>query len=151
MAANPQPEAEINQDKAPEKSAGFNISEMAIRRPVSTVMLIVCMLVLGLMSYINLPVELFPDVSFPIVSISTTYPGASAREMETLVAKPLEDAVSALNGIEHITSTSSNGIATVIIQFKLEKSIKEAANEAIVRYRDEVRQGRFPDEGHSFS
>jgi len=129
MAANPPPEAQKNQDKTPEKSAGFNISEMAIRRPVSTVMLIVCMLVLGLMSYINLPVELFPDVSFPIVSISTTYPGASAREMETLVAKPLEDAVSALNGIEHITSTSSNGIATVIIQFKLEKSIKEAANE----------------------
>ena len=83
--------------------SGFNVSELAIRGPVSTVMMIVCLLVLGLMSYLNLPVELFPDVSFPIVSISTTYPGASAREIETLLSKPLEDAVSALDGIEHIT------------------------------------------------
>jgi hydrophobic/amphiphilic exporter-1 (mainly G- bacteria), HAE1 family len=112
-----------------EQNSGFNISEWAIRRPVSTVMLIVCLLVLGLMSYLNLPIELFPDVSFPIVSVSTTYPGASAREIETLVAKPIEDAVSALNGIEHITSTSSNGIAVVIVQFQLEKNIKDASNE----------------------
>ncbi|PIQ24923.1 hypothetical protein COW36_06090 [bacterium (Candidatus Blackallbacteria) CG17_big_fil_post_rev_8_21_14_2_50_48_46] len=125
-------EPEVKSEQKPEQkpeNQGFNISEWAIRRPVSTVMLIVCLLVLGFMSYTNLPVELFPDVSFPIVSISTTYPGASAREMETLVSKPLEDAVSALNGIEHITSTSSNGISTVLIQFQLEKNIKDASNE----------------------
>ena len=114
-------ETKSTQKKA--ASSGLNISEIAIRRPVSTVMMIVCLLVLGWMSYIKLPVELFPDVSFPIVSISTTYPGASAREIETLVSKPLEDAVSALDGIEHITSTSSNGISTVLIQFKMEKNV----------------------------
>jgi HAE1 family hydrophobic/amphiphilic exporter-1 len=118
-----------NQTPAHAAESGFNISEWAIRRPVSTVMMIVCLLVLGIMSYLDLPVELFPDVSFPIVSISTTYPGASAREIETLLSRPLEDAVSALDGIEHITSTSSNGISTVLIQFKLEKNIKDAANE----------------------
>ena len=119
---------------------GFNISEFAIKRPVSTVMMILCLVVLGLMSYRSLPIELFPDVSFPIISISTTYPGASAREIETLVSKPLEDGVSALNGIDHITSTSSNGLSNVIIQFQLEKNIKDASNEvqekvALVRKR----------------
>lgn len=111
------------------QSQGFNISELAIRRPVTTVMMILCLLVLGMMSYRSLPVELFPDVSFPIVAVSTTYPGASAREIETLISKPIEDSVSALNGIDHITSTSSNGISNVIIQFQLEKNIKDAANE----------------------
>lgn len=112
-----------------QQQGGFNVSELAIRRPVTTVMMIVCLLVVGLMSYLSLPVEQFPDVSFPIVSISTTYAGASAREMETLVARPLEDAVSAINGIEHISSTSSNGIATVVIEFQLGKDIKDAAVE----------------------
>lgn len=111
------------------QQGGFNISEVAIKRPVTTVMMIVCLLVVGFMSYIRLPVEQFPDVSFPIVSISTTYAGASAREMETLVSRPIEDGVSAINGIEHITSTSSNGISTVVIEFKMEKNVKEAANE----------------------
>lgn len=118
-----------NQNPETLNQGGFNISELAIRRPVTTVMMIVCLLVVGFMSYIRLPVEQFPDVSFPIVSISTSYAGASAREMETLVARPLEDAVSAINGIEHITSTSSSGIATVVIEFQLGKDIKDAANE----------------------
>jgi HAE1 family hydrophobic/amphiphilic exporter-1 len=108
---------------------GFNISEIAINRPVTTTMMILILLVMGMLSYQRLPVELFPDVSFPIVSITTTYPGASAREMETLVSKPIEDGLSAINGIEHITSTSSSGISTVILQFQLEKNIKDAANE----------------------
>ncbi|MGV3525707.1 MAG: efflux RND transporter permease subunit [Candidatus Sericytochromatia bacterium] len=112
-----------------ESKGGFNISEVAIKRPVTTTMLILVMLVMGMLSYQRLPVELFPDVSFPIVSITTMYPGASAQEMETLVAKPIEDGLSAINGIEHITSTSSSGIATVILQFVLEKNIKDAANE----------------------
>lgn len=115
--------------KDPVHSQSFNISELAIKRPVTTTMMILALLVMGFLSYLRLPVELFPDVSFPIVSITTTYPGASAREMETLVSKPIEDGLSAINGIEHITSTSSSGISTVILQFVLEKDIKDAANE----------------------
>ncbi|PKL74767.1 MAG: hypothetical protein CVV27_18830, partial [Candidatus Melainabacteria bacterium HGW-Melainabacteria-1] len=121
MAEHPQPVSP--------KQGGFNISEFAIKRPVSTVMMIVCLLVVGVMSYLRLPVEQFPDVSFPIVSISTTYAGASAQEMETLVSRPIEDGVSAINGIEHITSTSSNGLSVVAIEFKMEKNVKDAANE----------------------
>jgi HAE1 family hydrophobic/amphiphilic exporter-1 len=118
-----------NPDSPEQKESGFNVSEFAIRRPVTTVMMIVCLLVVGFMSYARLPVEQFPDVSFPIVSISTTYAGASSSEMETLVSRPIEDGVSAINGIEHITSTSSSGLSVVVIEFKMEKNVKEAANE----------------------
>jgi HAE1 family hydrophobic/amphiphilic exporter-1 len=112
-----------------ESSGGFNISELAIKRPVSTIMMIITLIVLGITSYGKLSIELFPNVSFPIVAVTTTYPGASSQEVETLISKPIEDAVSSINGLEHVSSTSGSGFSTVIIQFKLEKDIKDAGNE----------------------
>lgn len=112
-----------------EKSSGLNISEVAIKHPVTTMMVMLALIVTGLLAYRDLPVELYPDVSFPVVSISTIYPGASAIEMETLVTKPIEDALSGINGIEHINSTSSAGLASVVLQFDLKKDIQDASNE----------------------
>ncbi len=128
----------------PQNEGGFNISEVAIKRPVTTVMMILVLLVMGLISYRQLPVELYPNVDFPIVSITTTYPGASAAEMETLVSKPIEDAVSAINGIEHINSTSSSGISTVLIEFQLEKEVMDAANE--VQEKVALLRGQLPED-----
>jgi len=107
----------------------FNISEIAIKRPVSTIMLIFTMIVMGIISYGKLSVELFPNVSFPIVAITTNYQGASSQEVETLVSKPIEDAISSINGIEHIRSSSGSGFSSVIAEFKLGKEMKDAANE----------------------
>lgn len=118
-----------NHESTPESSGGFNISEVAIRHPVTTVMVVLALLVTGLLSYSKLPVELYPDVSFPVVSISTTYPGASASEIETLVTKPLEDAISGINGIDEVSSTSSTGRSSVVLQFDMDKDIQDAANE----------------------
>ncbi len=111
------------------KSGGFNISEVAIKHPVTTIMFMLALLVTGLMAYRDLPVELYPDVSFPVVSISTIYPGASALEIETLITKPIEDALSGINGIEHINSSSMTGRASIVLQFDLEKDIQDASNE----------------------
>ncbi|MEK7434088.1 MAG: efflux RND transporter permease subunit [Cyanobacteriota bacterium] len=107
----------------------FNISELAIKRPVSTIMLIFTLLVFGLISYSRLSVELFPSISFPIIVVSTTYEGASSKEIETLVSKPIEDVISSINGIEHIRSNSGGGSSVVIVEFKMTKDMKDAANE----------------------
>lgn len=125
-------------------SGGFNISEVAIKRPVFTVMMIVTLIVLGLISYSRLNVELFPNVSFPVVVINTTYPGASSKEIEMLVSKPIEDSISSINGIEHIRSISSTGLSTVIAEFKLEKDMKDASNE--VREKVALVRPTLPDD-----
>lgn len=111
------------------EKSGFNISELAIKKPVSTIMMILSLMIIGLMSYKQLNTELFPNISFPVVVVSTTYQGSSSKEVETLISKPIEDALSSINGVEHIRSSSSNGFSSVIIEFKLEKDIKDAANE----------------------
>ena len=111
------------------KSGGFNISEIAIKRPVSTVMMIATMMLLGVLSYMRLSVELFPNISFPIVVVQTTYPGSSSKEVETLISKPIEDVVSSISQVKHIRSASANGLSAVIIEFDLTKDIKDASNE----------------------
>lgn len=111
------------------KTGRFNISEVAIKRPVTTIMMMLMLVIIGFISYGRLSIELFPNVSIPVVTISTTYFGASASEIETLVTKPIEDVVSGINGVEHIRSVSSNNLSSVIIEFKLEKDIKDATNE----------------------
>ena len=71
----------------------MNISAIAIKRPVFTVMVTVALLVLGAVGLSRLGTDLFPDVSFPLISVNVVYPGASPAEVENLVSKPLEDAV----------------------------------------------------------
>ncbi|MBC7542704.1 MAG: efflux RND transporter permease subunit [Candidatus Sericytochromatia bacterium] len=120
----------------------MNISAEAIRRPVTTVMAMVALVFIGMISYFRLGVELFPDVSFPIVVVSTTYQGASSQELETLVSKPIEEAVSSINGIEHVRSTSGQGISAVVVEFKLGTNVKESAVEVREKV-DQIRQ-RLP-------
>lgn len=112
-----------------EARGGFNISEVAIKRPVSTIMLMLTLIILGIMSYDKLSVEYYPNMSYPTVSISTNYTGAAPNEIEALISKPLEDAVSGISGVSHIRSFSTKGVSNVTIEFKLEKDIKDATNE----------------------
>src|SRR4051812_31213384 len=97
----------------------MNLTAIAIRRPVFTVMVIFALLVLGVTALSRLGTDLFPDVSVPVVSINVTYPGASPSEVETLITKPLEDAVVSLNGIDRVTSSSRESLSTVVVLFKL--------------------------------
>ena len=81
------------------------ISDTSIRRPVFTVMVISALMVLGLISMCSkLRLNLFPDVAFPVVFITTPYPGASPQEIETLVTKPIEEAVSGVSGLKRVQS-----------------------------------------------
>jgi HAE1 family hydrophobic/amphiphilic exporter-1 len=120
-----------------------NISAEAIRRPVTTIMALVAVLFVGGLAYMRLGVELFPDVSFPIVVVSTTYQGASSQELETLISKPIEEAVSSINGIEHVRSTSGAGISAVMIEFKLGINVKQVSQD--VREKIDMIRQKLPE------
>ncbi len=118
----------------------MNISAIAIKRPVFTVMLAVALLVLGIMGLKNLGTDLFPDVSMPVVTVNVPYPGAGPGEVETLVSKPIEEAVVGLNGIERVRSYSREGISMTVVQFKLGVDLADAATQvrervAGIRYK----------------
>ncbi|UQA55767.1 efflux RND transporter permease subunit [Polyangium aurulentum] len=117
----------------------MNVSAVAIKRPVFTVMVALALIVLGLTGLSRLGVDLFPDVTFPVVTASVVYPGASPSEMETQVTKPLEDAVISLNGIDTVRSYSREGMTTMVVVFKLDVDIQEAA----MQVRERVAQARF--------
>jgi hydrophobic/amphiphilic exporter-1 (mainly G- bacteria), HAE1 family len=117
----------------------MNISEIAIKRPVFTVMVTAALMVLGIMGLSRLGTDLFPDIAFPVVVVNVPYPGASPREVEQLVSKPLEDSIVSLNGIDQLKSTSREGMSTIIILFKLGIDLQDAATQV----RERVAQTRF--------
>ena len=88
----------------------MKLVDVCIRRPVATTMFIAFLVVLGLFSYRQLSVDLYPNVDFPITAITTTLSGASVEEMESSVTKPLEEAINTIEGIDELTSTTSEGL-----------------------------------------
>jgi HAE1 family hydrophobic/amphiphilic exporter-1 len=100
----------------------MTISEICIRRPVFTWVLVSIPVVMGLVSYFRLGVDLFPKVDFPVVSVTANLAGASAEEMETTVTKPIEEAVNSVAGVDELHSTTREGLTVVTIQFVLEKN-----------------------------
>jgi len=99
----------------------MTISEVCIKRPVFTWVLMAIPVVLGLVSYGRLGVDLFPDVDFPVCTVTTVLTGASVEEMETSVTKPLEDIINTISGIEELRSTTMEGVSTITVQFQLSK------------------------------
>lgn len=95
----------------------MSLAELAIKRPIFITCLVLAMIVVGIHCFQTLSVDKFPDTSFPTVSVSTTYPGASPSEIETLVTKPLEDEISTIAGLKRITSTSMEGSSQVTAEF----------------------------------
>jgi HAE1 family hydrophobic/amphiphilic exporter-1 len=100
----------------------MTISDVCIKRPVFTWVLVAIPVVLGLVSYTRLGVDLFPNVDFPVCTITTVLSGASVEEMETSVTKPLEDIINTVSGIDELRSTTTEGVSTITVQFLLTKS-----------------------------
>ena len=121
----------------------MTLSEVAIKRPVFTVMLMVALVVLGWFGFKRLGTDLFPDVSFPVVMVSVPYPGAGPQEVENLVTKPIEDSVISLNGIDRVRSFSREGVSQTIVLFKLGVDISDAATQ--VRERVAGIRYKLPD------
>src|SRR5919204_5142858 len=112
----------------------MRFADVFIRRPVFATMLIASLVVLGLFSYRSLGLDLFPNVDFPIVAVTTTLKGASVEEMETGVTKVIEEAVNTIDGIDELRSITKEGLSSLIVQFVLEKPRDIAAQDV----RDKV-------------
>lgn len=104
----------------------MDLSELSIRRPIFLTCIVILSLVVGLGAMSRMGVDLFPDITFPVVTVQTPYPGAGPAEVETLVSKPLEDELSTLSGIKRLSSQNREGISVVIAEFTLETDVKYA-------------------------
>ena len=112
----------------------MTISEICIRRPVFTWVLVAIPVVLGMVSYFELGVDLFPKVDFPVVSITANLPGTSAEEMEANVTKVIEESVNTISGVDEVRSKTREGFTSLVVQFTLEKNGDVGAQEV----RDKV-------------
>ena len=118
------------------------LSDVSIKRPVFTVMVTIGLMTLGLLATQKLSVDLFPDISFPVVVVTSVYPGAGPEEVEQIVSKPVEEVVSSVNGVDEVRSYSRDSVSIVIAQFKLEADIKTAATD--VRDKVSAIRSRLP-------
>lgn len=116
--------------------------KLAINRPITTLMGVLTFIVFGLMSYNSMPTNLFPNVDFPVVTVQTTYNGADPSTVETKVTDKIEEAVSGVDGIDKLMSTSYEGFSVVTIQFELTKNLDEATNDV----RDKIGALNLPSE-----
>lgn len=108
--------------------------ELFVKRPAMTVMLVLIFVVLGVVSYLTLPIELVPKVSFPVVTVKAIYPGASPAEIETQIVKKVEDAVSEISEIKRIRSEAYDNFGYTMIEFNIEAD----ANLKAVEVKDKV-------------
>lgn len=104
----------------------MNLAGLSIKRPIFIVCIVLLMLILGFTSLKKMPVDQFPDVTFPVVAVIVTYPGASPLDIEKQVSKNIEDELGSLAGLKSITSNNLDSNAVIILEFKLGTDIKDA-------------------------
>ncbi len=105
----------------------MKLTDISVNKPVFTSVIVIIAVVIGIYSYTLLGVELLPPTDFPVVSITTLYPGASPEDIKESITKKIEETVSTIDGIKHIKSTSLEGISFVTVEFNLSKNINQAA------------------------
>lgn len=120
----------------------MTLPEICIRRPVFATVLSLAILLIGIISYHRLPVREYPKIDEPIVTVETTYRGASADVMESQVTRPLEDSLSGIEGVDVMTSTSRAEVSSITVRFKLSRDPDGAA--ADVRDKVSRVRGRLP-------
>jgi len=119
------------------------LSDLSIKRPIFATVMMLALVTLGIFSYKRLAVEMFPNVEFPLVSIVTTFSGASPETVEREVSKRIEESVNQIAGVKHVLSTSREGVSTVMVQFQLEQKVNDSAQE--VRAKIGSIRGNLPE------
>ncbi len=122
----------------------MSLPEFSISRPVTVLMGCLIALLLGGIAFVRIPVDLMPETEYPTISVNVGYEGVAPEEMETLVARPLEQALAASPGMEEITSSASEGRAGVRCRFLYGTDLDEAAND--IRARIDRRRTMLPDD-----
>ncbi len=119
----------------------MNVSSWSIRNPIPAVMLFVLLTFGGLLSFKAMKVQNFPDMDLPMVTITAALPGASPSQLETDVARKIENAIATIQGLKHITTKTSDGVASITAEFRLEKPVQEAVDDvrsAVARVRSDM-------------
>jgi hydrophobic/amphiphilic exporter-1 (mainly G- bacteria), HAE1 family len=107
----------------------MSIYSASVKRPVTTILIFVGLIVMGIYSLIQLPVDLYPEMELPFVVVYTTYPGASASDIETNVTRPLENSLNSVSKLKEITSTSSDANSVIFMNFEYGTNLDEASND----------------------
>ena len=125
----------------------MKLSDVSVKRPVFATVLSLLLIVLGVLSASRLQVREYPDIDPPVVSIVTTYKGASAATVETRITQRIEDQVAGVEGIRWLSSTSADGVSRIVIEFNLSRNVDAAANDV----RDRISRiiGILPSEAET--
>jgi HAE1 family hydrophobic/amphiphilic exporter-1 len=118
----------------------MNLAALSIKRPIFITCLVSLMLILGVVAIRKMPVDLFPDVTFPIIFVQSVYPGASPVDVEKLIIKPIEDELGSLSGLKSVTSTAAESVGYVILEFNIGSDIKDAEQQVRQRLGNISRQ-----------
>ncbi len=122
----------------------MSIYNTAVNKPISTLMVFLAIMVLGIASYIQLPVDQYPKMDPPYITVMATYPGANAADIEENVAKILEDQLNSVDDLKEMTSTSYDNLAVVSLEFEWEVNLDEASND--VRDAVDKAMNNLPDD-----
>lgn len=107
----------------------MSIYSASVKRPVTTILIFVGLMVMGIYSLVQLPVDLYPEMELPYVVVYTTYPGASATDIESNVTRPLENSLNSVSKLKELTSRSSDAVSVVFLQFEYGTNLDEASND----------------------
>lgn len=120
-------------------------TRISVKYPVFTIMMMLCLMVLGLASWQRMGVEEFPDVDFPFVVVYTTYAGASPETIESEITKKMEEQINTISGLKQVISQSSEGLSTIIVEFNLDVSsavaaqdVRDKISSVSAQFRDEI-------------
>ena len=121
----------------------MSIYKTAIEKPVTTALIFIAVIIIGIYSFLKLPIDQFPEMDPPYITVMTTYPGASASEMETNVTKYMENALTSVDHLKHITSQSKDNLSMVVLQLEWGSNMDEAVND--VRSYVDMTKNNLPD------
>src|SRR6476620_959879 len=133
-----------NKKKNDSGKGGFSFAKLSINRPIFITCIILITMITGYLSMRSLPVDLFPDVTFPVVTVTTPYPGAGPRETETLISKIFEEEFATISGVKTIRSINQEGVSIVIVEFTFSTDIKYAEQQ--VRDKVSSAKSKLPDD-----
>jgi len=122
----------------------MKLAQISVNRPVTTAMIFIAMVVLGLVSLSMLGLDLMPEMEIPAVSVITAYEGAGPEEVETLITEPMEDTLSTISGVDEVVSVSKEGISAVTLKFDWGEKIDESTND--VREKIDLIRDMLPEE-----